>query len=170
VKGCTCAQVPDGYWCPTCLPYARLAGLVLGVQERQEGPRVPRQGQGMGPQATALLEAPRSLPDALPRYRSKTEARFVQEIAEPRKRAGEIAMYAYEAITLKLAPAVRFTADFLCMVRDEPLPVLAEIKGAYTREDAWQKLKIAAAMYPMFRFELWTYKDKQWTCKQIPNY
>jgi len=131
-----------------------------------------RQGKETGQAVERKRDASVALETAWgdkPCYKSKTEARFVQEIAEPRQRAGEIAMYAYEAITLRLAPAVRYTPDFLCLVVGEPLPVLVEVKGAYRREDSWQKLKIAAALFPIFRFELWTYKDKQWTCKQVPN-
>ena len=143
-----------------------------GAQKPPNATQPPRQGKGMGQAGQRKRDASVTVETVLidrPRYKSKTEARFVQEIAEPRKRAGEIASYTYEAITLRLAPAVRYTPDFLCVVRGEPFPVLVEVK-MWMREDAWQKLKIAAALYPIFRFELWTYKGRQWTCKQVPNF
>jgi len=147
----------------------------LARQGAQEPPRATqplRQSKETGQAVHSKKDASVALETAWrdkPRYKSKTEARFVQEIAEPRQRSGEITLYVYEPLTLKLAPAVRYTPDFLCLVVGEPLPVLVEVK-MWMREDAWQKLKIAAAMWPIFRFELWTYKDKQWTCKQIPNH
>ncbi len=73
-------------------------------------------------------------------------------ILEARRRAGEIIEYHYEALTLKLADNTRYTPDFLVMTALGELE-LHEVKGGFIREDGWQKLKIAAGMFP-FRFFL----------------
>lgn len=76
----------------------------------------------------------------------------VEAVLEARRRAGEIIEYHYEALTLKLADNTRYTPDFLVMTALGELE-LHEVKGGFIREDGWQKLKIAAGMFP-FRFFL----------------
>lgn len=80
-----------------------------------------------------------------------TEAEYAGKL-ESRRRAGEIIEYHYEAVTLKLADNTRYTPDFLVMTADGELEI-HEVKGGFIREDGWQKLKIAAGMFP-FRFFL----------------
>lgn len=80
-----------------------------------------------------------------------TESEYAS-ILEARRRAGEILEYQYEALTLKLADNTRYTPDFLVMTTCGDLE-LHEVKGGFIREDGWQKLKIAAGMFP-FRFFL----------------
>ena len=58
----------------------------------------------------------------------------------------------YEAITFKLADDTRYTPDFAVMLPNGEFEI-HETKGGFIREDGWQKLKIAAGMFP-FRFFL----------------
>lgn len=81
---------------------------------------------------------------------NKLETRWAQEL-EFRRRAGEVAWYRFESLTLKLADGCRYTPDFLVCLSDGTLE-LHECKG-FMREDAHIKLKICAEMYP-FRLRL----------------
>lgn len=94
-----------------------------------------------------------------PGVMNKTEADYAA-LLELRKRAGgDIDWYAFEAITLKLADALRLTPDFFVMRADGVLE-LHEVKGrkkvdgrdvAWITEDARIKLKVAVEKFP-FRF------------------
>jgi len=85
-------------------------------------------------------------------------------ILEAMARRGKIKRYKFEALKLRLAGRTHFTPDFY-VVTDKP--ELHEVKGGFIREDAWIKLKVAAEMYPEFRFILAQHKDKQWTIKEV---
>lgn len=74
------------------------------------------------------------------------------------QKAGEIAWFAFEGLTLKLAKDTRFTPDFVVMLPDGELEI-HEVKGArknkrtgayapYVKDDALVKLKVAAALFP----------------------
>lgn len=82
---------------------------------------------------------------------NKTEAEYAGMLEE-RRRRGEVAMWKYEAVTLKLADNTRYTPDFLVVLADGTLE-FHETKGGFIREDGWLKLKVAAALFP-FRFFL----------------
>jgi hypothetical protein len=72
----------------------------------------------------------------------------------PAKAAGIIPWYAFEAITLKLAPATHFRIDFALVAEDGVLEMV-DVKGSLfmMEEDAHAKIKIAAELFP-FRFVL----------------
>ena len=99
---------------------------------------------------------------------NKTEAEYADAL-EARKARGEIVWWRYEAITLKLADNTRYTPDFLLMLPDGELQV-HETKGGFIREDGWQKLKIAAGLFP-FRFFLCQKRAKKdggdWLIKEV---
>lgn len=99
---------------------------------------------------------------------NKTEAEYADAL-EARKACGEIVWWRYEAITLKLADNTRYTPDFLVMRPDGELQV-HETKGSFIREDGWQKLKIAAGLFP-FRFFLCQKRAKKdggdWLIKEV---
>jgi len=140
-----------------------------GAQQAQEDTRAPRQGKETGQQATALLEAPRSLPDALDRYQSKTERRWAEEIAEPLKHEGKIKDWWYSPCKgLYLAAKTSYTPDFLVWNAQGAL-IFVEVKGALIRPKDWEKTKFAARIYGCFVFELWQWKSGHWRCKQVPN-
>lgn len=100
-------------------------------------------------------------------YASKLEAEWAQ-VLELRKRAGEIVHWAYEPITLKLADGSRFTPDFMTIRADREIEFF-ETKG-FMREAANVRLKVAAELYPWFRFTL-VRRGKgargQWTCDEV---
>lgn len=99
---------------------------------------------------------------------NKTEAEYADAL-EARKACGEIVWWRYEAITLKLADNTRYTPDFLVMLPDGELQA-HETKGGFIREDGWQKLKIAAGLFP-FRFFLCQKRTKKdggdWLIKEV---
>jgi hypothetical protein len=66
----------------------------------------------------------------------------------------------FEAVTLKLAHDTRYTPDFMVMESDGTITFI-ECKG-FWREDAKVKIKVAAEMYPMFRFRAVRYSKKMW--------
>lgn len=57
----------------------------------------------------------------------------------------------FEAVTLRLGDDVRYTPDFLVIAKDDVVE-FHEVKGGFWRDDAKAKIRIAAEMYPMFRF------------------
>jgi hypothetical protein len=98
---------------------------------------------------------------------NKTEARRAQEL-EVKRRAGEIAGWWYEALTLKLADDTRYTPDFLVQYPSGQLE-LEEVKG-FLREDAAVKIKVAAKLYP-FRFTMYQrQKQKQGGGWKVTDY
>jgi hypothetical protein len=68
-------------------------------------------------------------------------------VADPRCFAVE-----FEAVTLKLAPDTRYTPDFMVLGTNGEIQ-FHEVKG-FMEDDAWVKLKVAAARFPMFSFVL----------------
>ena len=68
--------------------------------------------------------------------------------------------YRYEGITFKLAYRTTYTPDFLVVNADKTVTII-EIKG-FRRDDAMAKFKIAAQMYPYFRFKMITKKKGDW--------
>lgn len=87
-------------------------------------------------------------------------------LLDARLSAGEIVWWKYEGMSFRLAELkCHFHPDFSMMLADGTIEI-HETKGAYIREDAWLKLKIAASMYPfVFRKCVW---DKgQWTITEV---
>jgi hypothetical protein len=83
-----------------------------------------------------------------PGVQNRTEAEYAA-LLESRKIAGEIAWYAFEGVTFKLAADTRYTPDFAVMLADGRME-MHEVKG-FWRDDAKIKIKVAAEMFP-FRF------------------
>ena len=73
-------------------------------------------------------------------------------ILEAKKRAGQIVLWRYERLTLKLADDTRYTPDFYVLELDGSVS-LVEVKG-FMRDDAAVKVKVAATEFPEFRFYL----------------
>lgn len=91
-----------------------------------------------------------------------TEKKY-DAILDAQYRAGEIAWYAFEAVTFKLAPDTRYTPDFVVMLNDGAIE-FREVKGGtkdkatgkrkpFIEEDAKLKIKMAAELLP-FRFSI----------------
>jgi hypothetical protein len=89
---------------------------------------------------------------------NKLEAAFAQRI-ELERLAGLWQWWAFEAITLRLAHDTRYTPDFAALDPGGHL-VLHETKG-FWRDDAKVKIKVAAELYPFFRFIAWTRQRKK---------
>lgn len=69
---------------------------------------------------------------------------------EAQRRDGRIRSWRYEAVTLKLAPDCRFTPDFVVVENDGSIRC-DEVKG-FWRDDAKVKIRVAARLFPEFRF------------------
>lgn len=89
---------------------------------------------------------------------NKTESRYADQL-ELRKLAGEVAWYGYESIKLKLTKATFYTPDFLVILADGTVE-LHEVKG-FWEDDARVKIKVAAELFPMFRFIAITEQGKK---------
>ncbi len=92
-------------------------------------------------------------------YRSKLEARYAQHL-ELMVATREIKSWAYEAVTLKLAPGVRFIPDFMVTLFDgTPAGAVRfeELKGRkktgfWTMPVSKIKIRLAAKLFPQWQF------------------
>lgn len=107
---------------------------------------------------------------------NKTEERFRLAYLEAWKATGEIAKFAFEAITLKVANGCRYTPDWYVwptmntpLENGYPMPRFYEIKARkMIWDDAIVKLKVAAALYPEYEFYLCAYDRKTgWTIERV---
>lgn len=108
----------------------------------------------------------------MPDYKNKLESSYAAHLAA-RKAAGEIADWAYEAVTFDLTHGIlkhkcTYTPDFIVTLLDGTVEY-HETKG-FMREDAAVKVKLAASQHPEARFLIVTYKNKRlgWQYKEIP--
>jgi hypothetical protein len=88
---------------------------------------------------------------------------------ETRRLVGEILMWKFEAIKLKLARATFYNPDFLVMKPDFRLE-LHETKG-HMEDDAAIKTKLATEMFPEFRIVIVKQvgKPKRWIFRDAAN-
>jgi hypothetical protein len=93
---------------------------------------------------------------------NKLEAAYSAEL-DLLLRAGEIRGWKFEAVKLRLADKTFYTPDFLVVLKDGSLE-FHETKG-HMKDDAAVKLKVAAELYPMFRFRLFFRAKSQWIDK-----
>ena len=94
----------------------------------------------------------------VPGVLNKTEAEYAA-ILEKMKRAGEIVDYKYEAVTFRLAPKTTLTPDFYVKLENEIQ--IHEVKGGLIRDDAGAKFKIAAELFPEFRWIMMQKKNQK---------
>ncbi len=85
---------------------------------------------------------------------NKTEERYAAHLEAMRFR-GEIAWWAFEAVTFKLAHDTRYTPDFMVLTASGELQA-HEVKGseAIFTDDAKVKIKVAAELFPV-AFSAW---------------
>jgi hypothetical protein len=95
-----------------------------------------------------VVSDPAHLPVLKPRMNG-LEIRRAAEL-EAMKRSGMIRSYQFEAVRLVLADRTSYTPDFLVELNDRAL-MFEETKGHW-RDDARVKIKVAARLFPMFRF------------------
>lgn len=92
------------------------------------------------------------------------ERRYADHLKQ-RQFAGEIALYAFDSIKLRLAGNTFYTPDFLVMLTDGEIEV-HEVKG-FWEDDARVKIKVAADKFP-FRFKAITWgKAKGWEVEEF---
>lgn len=97
-------------------------------------------------------------------YRSKLEAAYATYL-DALRHEGDYVAVEYERLTVRLAPQTTYTPDFLCVRRDGTIE-LHEVKGR-PREDAWVKLKLAAALCPWWRWCLVRRVRGNWVTKEV---
>lgn len=95
------------------------------------------------------------------RQPNKTEGRFLA-ICEARKKRSEIVDYAFEPITFKLAPDLRYTPDVMIQESHERI-LFVEVKGAHTWEDARVKFLMARELHPWASWEMWVFEKGEWS-------
>lgn len=96
--------------------------------------------------AVSAKDAMYALGRLKPGVMNGTESAYAA-LLESRKAAGEVAWYAFEAITFKLADDTRYTPDFVVMLVSGRLQA-HEVKGHWV-DDAKVKIKVAAALFPV---------------------
>lgn len=96
---------------------------------------------------------------------NKTEAAHAQDL-EMRKRVGEVLDYRWQPLRLKLAPDCTYEPDFLVIQANGEV-VFEEVKGAFITDDALVKVKVAAQMFPWFRFVLYQYDRRGCKVKEL---
>lgn len=100
-----------------------------------------------------------------PKYRSKTEARYAGHL-EAMRTLGQIREARYEAFRVQLADNTHLTADFWVDMPDRSVEI-HEVKGKYIWEDGWIKLKMAARLWPHFRWFKVEWKTCQWVKTRV---
>ena len=88
-----------------------------------------------------------------------TERRYADHL-ELLRRSGEILDYRFEAVGIRLAPRTFFYPDFLVVLMPGRLR-FDEIKG-HIRDDALDRFKIAAELYPWFDWRMLKWQSGQW--------
>lgn len=104
---------------------------------------------------------------------TKTEERFAARL-RMRKETGAIRDYQMHAITVLLddptqpgRKGCRYSPDALVVHLDGSIE-LAEVKGAYVREDAKLKFRWARQAYPCFRWTWNVWARGEWTVSEGP--
>jgi hypothetical protein len=94
------------------------------------------------------------------------EKRYAQHL-HLRKMTGEITDYRFEEIRLVLAPRTSYWPDFCVVMPDNTLEI-HETKGHW-EDDAKVKIKVAAKMFPFFKFVavLWDKRNKVWKFEEF---
>lgn len=92
------------------------------------------------------------------------ETAYAQRL-EALRAQGDVLAYFFERMTLKLADDCRYTPDFF-VVTPAGLE-LHEVKGPNAWEDSVVKLKVAASLFPWFRFSLHKRVKGEWISKEI---
>lgn len=73
----------------------------------------------------------------------------------------------YEAITFRLADRTTYCPDFMVQAEDATL-TFYEVKGYWGKGNGRVKVKVAAELYPEFRFVGVQWRDNAWTFEAFP--
>lgn len=90
---------------------------------------------------------------------NKTERAYLNYL-----RASGVKWIGVQNITLKLAHDCRLTVDFVYF--DEEQLVFVDVKG-FQREDALIKMKVAARLFPFWKFQIVSRIDRGWRVKDV---
>lgn len=96
-------------------------------------------------------------PRPVPGQMNKTEKLYAGHL-ELLKKADEIKDYRFEPLNLRLAKNTFYRPDFLVITQ---FIEFHEVKGHW-EDDARVKIKVAAELFPWFRFIAVQYEKKQW--------
>ena len=114
---------------------------------------------------------PRARAATRPNAMNRTEQAYAALLVS-RVQAGEIARFDREPEGLRLADRCVYWPDFRVIHNDGTVE-FHEVKGRsgdkfHAREDAWIKLKVAAATHPMYRFlVVWPSKRGGWESQDV---
>jgi hypothetical protein len=84
---------------------------------------------------------------------NRLERSFRDAVLEPARASGDLVAYWREPLKFRLGGATFYTPDYAAVEPDGRL-VLIEVKGGWFRDDARVKTKVAASLYPQFRWLL----------------
>lgn len=137
---------------------AKAAGLSL-VQWRDAGKRATHPGLLAAVRRDRRLRAADGVRPWHP-YRSKWEWDYATHYLPVEMAYGSIREWAYETERLEIGAGAFYTPDFPVTVFDG-MREMREVKG-YRREAAMVRIRVAAKLYPQFRFVLVTKVNGQW--------
>lgn len=120
-----------------------------------------------GSPASADPDATRSKLAPSPSYDSKWEERFAKQL-EAEKLAGAIVRFWYHPFSMWLPGKVRYTPDFMIQHAHRDELEIVEIKGwSRNIRDGMTRLKIAASIYPCYRWTLVRWSKQGFTSQQV---
>jgi hypothetical protein len=102
-------------------------------------------------------------PLPVPGVMNKTEARYAAHL-EGLKQSGWIIDYSFESVKLRLAKKTFYAPDFFVVFHDHF--EVHEVKG-FWRDDARVKIKVAARLFPYWKFQAVQWKKKDWIFETI---
>lgn len=97
-----------------------------------------------------------------PGQMNKLEKAYASEL-QKNVYAGQIEAFRFEPINLRLAPKTFYKPDFLVVTQHIEFH---EVKGHW-EDDARVKIKVAAEIYPWFRFIAVQFKNKHWVTEEF---
>ena len=122
--------------------------------------RISRENYRRYIRANSTVATPAAVPPIVGASMNSTEARYVREVLEPSRLAGEIREYRFQVEGLRLADNLFYYPDFRVIEADWRV-VFHEVKGGFVREDAWVKFKIAVQEHP-YPFVLARWEKGNW--------
>ena len=95
-------------------------------------------------------------------YKSKWESSYANKL-ELERHFGIVKQWWYEPFSLWLPGKVRYKPDFLVQYTEESVLTVLEVKGwSKNKRDGMTRLKIAAALFPCFRWVLASQTKNGW--------
>ncbi len=95
---------------------------------------------------------------------NKTEQRYSIQL-EMMKLSEQIIEWRFEALNFRLARKTFYMPDFMVIKPDRF--EFHEVKGEFWRDDARVKIKVAAAMYPWFKWIAAQFIRGEWKIEEI---